>query len=267
MNMNTSEEMKDPLIKNEDKGEDADISLEEDDLNKMNRISESINEEEQSPPINEGDHEKPYTNLSNIPANVPIESLLGEDFLLVPNSTRRALIAKWDQGKKRHVLKEKEMKQLEDKNLLDTWENTANAIAADKRKQPMNNFPPLCIRMIWASIRLLFLLLLLYIEFVVVQVFLMNIVIIGICIWMHLKIMIFTNGMYKNKMYSYRHRDFKRFLQDEKEKYGSVELIPGKEGKWIEIKLEEDENDSLGDNFNPYNNPMIDSLEESKKAN
>ena len=60
--------------------------------------------------------------------------------------------------------------------------------------------------------------------------------------------------MYKNKMYSYRHKEFKRFLAEEKEKYGSVELIPGKEGKWIEIKLEEDENDSIGENFSPFQN-------------
>lgn len=57
-------------------------------------------------------------------------------------------------------------------------------------------------------------------------------------------------------MYSFRHRKFKEFLQKEKEsgKYGLVELIPGKEGKWIEIKLEEEENDDVGDNFSPYQN-------------
>mmetsp|Transcript_29430 Transcript_29430/g.29038 ORF Transcript_29430/g.29038 Transcript_29430/m.29038 type:complete len:95 (-) Transcript_29430:41-325(-) len=82
----------------------------------------------------------------------------------------------------------------------------------------------------------------------------MNVVIIGLCVWLHLKTMVFSNGMYKNKMYSYRHRKFKQFLQEEKSKYGLVELIPGKEGKWIEIKLEEEENDDIGDNFSSYQN-------------
>jgi len=94
--MNTNEEMKDPLITNEDIGDSPELVKEEENLNEMNRISESINEEE-AVPNNENEHEKPYTDLGSIPANVPIESLLGE--YLVPNSTRRALIAKWDQEK------------------------------------------------------------------------------------------------------------------------------------------------------------------------
>lgn len=163
------------------------------------------------------------------------------------------------------MLRKKDKQALEDKNLLGIWEQTVREISRDKRKQPMNNDPPLCYRFIWSTLRLIFLLLLLYIEFVIVQIFLMNVVIIGICIWFHLKTMIFSNGMYKNKLYSYRHQQFKKFLAEEKEKYGSVELIPGKEGKWIEIKLEEDETDSLGENFNPYNNQPLPNLEEEKK--
>mmetsp|Transcript_21256 Transcript_21256/g.24444 ORF Transcript_21256/g.24444 Transcript_21256/m.24444 type:complete len:100 (+) Transcript_21256:537-836(+) len=88
----------------------------------------------------------------------------------------------------------------------------------------------------------------------------MNIVIIGICIWFHLKAMLFTYGMiYKNKMYSYRHKEFKRFITDQKIDFHPVELIPGKEGKWIEIKLEEDENDSQPDiNYGFTYNPNLD---------
>lgn len=97
----------------------------------------------------------------------------------------------------------------------------------------------------------------------------MNVVIVGICIWFHLKAMVFTNGMIKNKMYSYRHRDFKRYIQQQNEEvFLGIDLIPGKEGKWIEIKLEEDENDSEPD-FTPtyaYNPEGPDEgFEEAKK--
>lgn len=60
--------------------------------------------------------------------------------------------------------------------------------------------------------------------------------------------MMFTNGMIKNKMYSYRHREFKRYIQEQNEQvYQGIELIPGKGGRWIEIKLEQEENDSQND--------------------
>ena len=134
------EEMKEHLIKNEDKDESK---SQEEELEQMNRISEDINNDKEVIPYNEHEHDKPYTDLRNVPANVPIESLLGEDFLLVPNSTRKALIAKWNQNKKQHSLSSKDKKQLEERNLLERWENTVKAISIDKRKQPMNNTPPL----------------------------------------------------------------------------------------------------------------------------
>lgn len=69
-------------------------------------------------------------------------------------------------------------------------------------------------------------------------------------------------------MYSYKHRLFKRFITEQTAIFTPVELIPGKEGKWIEIKLEEDENDSQPDitlGFVP--NKVYENEEEAKKLN
>jgi hypothetical protein len=232
-----------------------------------NRSSKSINGEDYIDDNDDDIEDTPHINLGEIPENVPLESFLGEDIQLVPNSTRKALIAKWN-GKEHH-LHEKDKKELETRNLLETWEATVKAIASDKKKQPMNNTPPLCYRFSWGTLRLIFLILLLYAELIVCQIFLLNVVIIGISIWFHLKTMAFSNGMIKNKMYSYRHREFKRFLLEEKSNYGSVELIPGKEGKWIEIKLEEDENDSRDIGISiPGDFPNLEyQAEDSKKQN
>ena len=234
-----------PLLEGQDEDEKE--------LDSMNRKSNEINgdtDDEQEEEKNDNNNltEKPHLNLSQLPAGVPIDSVIGEEMFLVPNSTRKALIARWD-GKK-HNLNQHDKNELEKRNLLEKWEQTVAEISGDPKKQPMNNTPPFLYRVSWGMLRLVLLLLLIYIELVLCQIFLMNVVIIGLCIWFHLKTMVFSNGMIKNKMYSYRHREFKSFLAHEKSKYGLVELVPGKEGKWIEIKLEEDENDSVDQNIN-----------------
>ncbi len=138
--MEGKEEMKEHLIDNDRKHSSS--KEEEDALGDMNRISENINEDEELVPNDEQEHDKPYTDLSNVPANVPLESLLGEDFLLVPNSTRKALIAKWSQEKKMHTLDSKDKEEMKKRNLLSIWEDTVREISNDKGKQPMNNTPP-----------------------------------------------------------------------------------------------------------------------------
>ena len=75
----------------------------------------------------------------------------------------------------------------------------------------------------------------------------MNVVIIGICIWFQIKAIKYSGGMIKSKYYSYRHKEFKRFIEAQKKKFNNVELIPGSMGRWIEIKLEEDEIDHMSD--------------------
>ena len=237
---------------------------------KSNEINHESDEEDKKEPIENEPYTSPpqhqFLNLGELPPGASVEQWLMEEQYLVPNSTRKALIAKWDHEKRIHILNEHDRKELEKRGLLEKWDNTANEISIDKRKQPMNNQPPFHYRFLWGSLRLFSLMILLYLELIISQIFLMNVVIIGICVWFHLKTMVFTNGMIKNKMYSYRHRLFKRFISEQTAIFSPVELIPGKEGKWIEIKLEEDENDSQPEvtyGFAP--NRLLEPDEDAKK--
>lgn len=261
MSDHNKKEIKQRLLDNED---------EEEDYNPVDRNSQDINGDYNDENGIEEDGKEELSpnvvNLGDLPQGTPLESILWEDQFLVPNSTRKAFIAKWDKDLKRHKLTEKERNELQERDLLEKWDRTVEQIHLDPKKQPMNNDPPFLYRLYWGILRLLLLLVLLYVELILCEIFLMNVVIIGLCIWFHLKTMVFTNGIMKNKMYSYKHREFKRFLNAQKEEYSPVELIPGKEGKWIEIKLEEDENDSqpeyeYANDFNPTNR----SVEEIKR--
>lgn len=238
-----------------------------DQMNSDERRSNTINEEdskEEIVPEMIPDENKAFVNLSDI-QNI---DMYYENQFLIPNSTRKALIARWDSknNPKMHVLSKNDLEMLEERGFLEKWQHTVNEIAKDKKKQPMNNNPPLWYRGVWGALRFILLVLLIYVELIICQIFLMNVVIIGLCIWFHLNAMVFTNGMLKNKMYSYRHREFKRFISEQNELYEGIDLIPGKEGKWIEIKLEEEENDSQGDitpGYGAYN--PDESFEEDKK--
>jgi hypothetical protein len=120
--MADKEEMKQHLLEN--------TGAMEKELEIMNNSSKSINGEDDLNDLDQYDNnveDRPHINLGEIPENIPLESFLGEDMLLVPNSTRKALIAKWN-GKEHH-LHEKDKKELEERNLLETWEATVKAIA------------------------------------------------------------------------------------------------------------------------------------------
>ena len=55
--------------------------------------------------------------------------------------------------------------------------------------------------------------------------------------------------MYKNKIYVYRTKPFEKFIEDQNIKFfrpKNIDLVAGKEGWWIEIKLPSDKTDELG---------------------
>ena len=207
-------------------------------------------------------------NLDKNEAFINIEDIQDIDMyyesrFLIPSSTRKTLIAKYDRrDPKKFVLSKNDSKILEEKGVLGKWQNTLNEIQKDKKKQPMSNDPPLWYRGFWGALRYILLILLIYVEIIICQIFLMNVVIFGLCIWLQLNAMLFTNGMLRNKMYSYRYRTFKRFILQQSKLYGNIDLIPGKAGKWIEIKLEEDE-----DEISPIQTSSRpnESIEEDKK--
>ena len=71
--------------------------------------------------------------------------------------------------------------------------------------------------------------------------------------------------MINSKYYSYRHKGFKRFIESQKSKFNNVELIPGKMGRWIEIKLEEDDVEHQNESNDTGINKSVE--EELKKRN
>ena len=135
---------------------------EEQNLEKMNdnnvsRKSKEINNDSDEDEKQESSDHIPYNpgptqqflNLGELPPGASVEQWLMEEQYLVPNSTRKALIAKWDHEKNIHILNDHDRKELEKRGLLEKWDNTAYEISIDKKKQPMNNQPPIWYRILW----------------------------------------------------------------------------------------------------------------------
>lgn len=141
-------------------------------LNDNERNSNSINPEDDV--LNDTLHNKQpgvpeenknYMSLADLPEGLPLDVFWDNQFL-VPNSTRKALIAKWNSEQKRHVLSKNDLKLVEDAGFLDKWNNTVDVIAKDKKKQPMNNNPPIMYQGMWGVLRFVFLAILLYAELI-----------------------------------------------------------------------------------------------------
>ena len=96
--------------------------------------------------------------------------------IFIPSSTRKALIAKWDPVKNKHILIDQDRAELDKRGLLYVWDMTANQIADDRRKQPMNYNPSIGYRLWLNLIRLFALLVWLYVEILLWSIFLMNVV-------------------------------------------------------------------------------------------
>ena len=99
-----------------------------------------------------------------------------EQQIFIPSSTRRALVAKWDQEKQKHILRDQDRVELEKRGLLYVWDMTANEIARDRKMQPMNYYPPIWYRLLLNLIRIFVLLIFVYIEIFLWSIFLMNVV-------------------------------------------------------------------------------------------
>ena len=86
-----------------------------------------------------------------------------------------------------------------------------------------------------------------YVLFIILQLFLFNFVILGIFLYVISLGLQFTKGIYRNKIYTYKNKPFENFVKAENSKFKQfkIDLVAGKEGWWIEIKLPNDKTDEL----------------------
>ena len=81
---------------------------------------------------------------------------------------------------------------------------------------------------------------------VLLQLALFNLIMLGVmCIYFK-KLYYFLHGFELKKDHNYRNADFKKFIEAENSRYYrqlNVELIPGEQGKWLELQLPDDIDD------------------------
>jgi hypothetical protein len=94
-------------------------------------------------------------------------------------------------------------------------------------------------------IELAFLLIILYIFFLIIQLALFNLVILGILIVFAKKIFQFVEAIRWKCRFSYRTKEFTRFIKDQNETVYNdmkIKIEYEREGSWLEFLLIEDEN-------------------------
>ena len=82
-----------------------------------------------------------------------------------------------------------------------------------------------------------------YITVILLQLALFNLIWLGIFL-VYLRKLYLTMHNYEIRIdYQYRHRKYNEFIETENERYyrsKNVEILPGEEGRWIEIQLPDD---------------------------
>ena len=212
-----------------------------------------FNEEEEDDRFSQ--QPKKVMDLANLPANYSIDKILEEEDNVKPPNTRLNIVAEWNNMKGCYVISEEKEQQLQQYIPMEEWKATAGRIERDRDLRPFekraSKFRVILLKALQAIVSLI----LAYAEFVVVQLFIFNPIIIGLMVYAFIKVFRFLSLIEIKFRHNQLNKAFFKFIEEEnlrfyRHKY--VELIGGKQGRWIEIKLPEDEDDKEEDLFSGF---------------
>ena len=151
---------------------------------------------------------------------------------------------KYNTEKGQFVVSEEKRRELE-RNKVDfsEFQNTAQQIERDVRLRPFEYKQPICRRIGFRLLSIFCVLVYLYVTLLIVQMALFNLVVLGVVIVYLTRLVTLLHAFEFNQDHAYRTRPFKRFIEQENERYyrkdKQVELIGGDMGKWLEVQFKE----------------------------
>lgn len=185
-----------------------------------------------------------------------------QDDILKPASTRSKIVVnlkeyKDKNGKRRPFTKDDEiiyemdpydkvrMRLLrDDEELYKAYLKTTDQLSSDPRLQPKKIEVPCYFKWPIVLLECIFILVLLYVFFLIIQLALFNLVILGIIFVFMQKIYHIFEAIRWKFGFNYKTKRFSSFIKEQNEqvyKDMAIEIIPEREGLWLEFLLKEEE--------------------------
>ena len=166
-----------------------------------------------------------------------------EEEELIPFSSKVKLVVQFSKVKGRFKLTEADRKVLGEYVSVEEFEKLLSKIEGNSELQPQEAKTSFFKQFgVWL-LRVIFMLAYIYLTFILLQLALFNLILMGIFI-VYLRKLYFMTHQYAVRVdYNERHRKYKKFIEEENERlYRShnIEIIPGEEGKWLEVQLPDD---------------------------
>ena len=169
------------------------------------------------------------------------------DELIKPSSSRVKLVIDWqppmDGQPGRYILQEKDKRVFSEYMEPEKLEDTLRQLHENRDLLPQYKRVPCCTKFLCLSLRLIITILYLYINLIILQLALFNLIMLGVMlVWLRKFWGILQAVQFKFE-FNYKTKAFKQFIEDQNTNvYNplSIELVGEQEGRWIEVQLPDD---------------------------
>jgi len=173
-----------------------------------------------------------------------IDDVLMTDDVFKPTSTRAKLVIEFNTGKGEFQMTERDKEILNDYIDIAELNKTTNAIETNIKLRPFERKAPYCRKKSMSLLTLIVLLVYFYINFIILQLALFNLVMLGVMIVYFRRLYLYLHSIEVSFNQKYKNKDFKKFIETENTRYyhsQNIELIGGEKGKWLELQLPDSE--------------------------